>query len=372
VVTLARFNQIVPLVYTRLTEEGAGIPDTVLQTLAAETNAIVGWNLKLAGELLLLLSHLRAHGIKAVPFKGPPLACELYGGLKLRQCRDLDIFVAQSQMLDALRLLETRGYQLDLKYQDVIKCDKPAGHHKDVLIVNPVNRVNIEIHWAACEPDFDDKLASTDYWSSETTVSLLGEPVPIPEPENLLVLLVIHGSRHHWNSLKLLCDIAQLLTVYPNLDLEAVATKLPGLWRTRLLLIPLALVNSLWNVPLPAWVLSLISSDNTVFDQARAISESLFAVAGDNPSALRKAAATMISQQSLQLSSSRNPRDRVHIALRVLRRLVLPNDLDKQFSALPRRFPVLSGFFRPVRLIKTYGMDICLGTMRKLWRAILR
>jgi hypothetical protein len=370
VITLAQHNQIVPLVYTKLANCGTDIPAEVLQTLAAETNAIVGWNLKLAGELLSLLSLLHANGIKAVPFKGPPLVCGLYGGLKLRQCRDLDIFVDHAQLSDTVRLLETVGYQLDFLYQDVVGSDNPAGHHKDVLLVNPVNRVNLDIHWASCEPDFDKDLSASDFWSFGTTIPMLGEPVPIPKPENLLVLLVIHGSRHHWNSLKLLCDIARLLTVNPNLDLGEVAGKLPGLWKTRMLLIPLALANSLWNVPLPSWVLKLIKSDDTVREQATAITERLFAVATDNPSALKKAAATLISQQSLQLSSS-SAADRLRTLAQVLKRLVFPNKVDKQFSKLPARWMPLYFLIRPVRLIKTYGLDLCLVATRKLWRAIL-
>jgi hypothetical protein len=357
-------------VYSRLLEAGVNLRLEELESLRREANAIVGWNLKLAGEMVGLLNLLGAKGITAVPFKGPALVCALYGGLKLRQCRDLDLFVKRELLFDAVSVLETHGYKVDEESYQKLQGASTYGICKDLLLVNSVNHVNIDLHWAACEPAFDETLAASDFWSEATTVMVLDEPVSLPTPENLLVLLVIHGSRHHWNGFKLLCDIGRLLTVYPEINLEVVREKLPGTWRSRLLLIPLALVHDLWNLALPPWVMVLIDSDKTVRDEGRAILERLFAVAPDNLTVSKNEAATLVSRESLRLSSTDGSEERGRLTFQVLKRLVTPNEMDQRFSEMPARFRALLYLVRPIRILKTYGWRLCLQSARKILQAI--
>jgi hypothetical protein len=369
VLALARYNQIVPLICQRLFEYASELPPDILRSLGPETAAIVGWNLKLAGALLTALNVLRSGGIHSVPFKGPVLSCTLYGSLSLRQTRDLDMFVERSQLADALRLLETIGYQLADEYRTVMEQATLDLVHKVVLVVNQFTGVNMDIHWAACEPGFDELLSAANFWSGGGTTTLLGEQVPIPSPENLFVLLVIHGARHHWNSLRLLCDVAWLLSKHPGLKFEVVAEKMPGLWRTRMFLVPLALVQQLWQVDLPVWIELRIAGDAIVQEQARALVASLFSV-GTDTNCARKAAEVLVLKESMRLDSANSTRDRLNLLLRTAKRLVLPNKLDREYLGLANRWSFISYVIRPVRVLRTYGFRLCLVAARRLWNSM--
>ncbi len=93
---------------------------------------------------------------------------------------------------------------------------------------------------------------------------VLNRPMPLPSAENIFFLLAIHGSRHRWESLKWICDIAALLHAFPELDWDAVLARASKIARKRLALLPLALVNQLFHVPLPASVSKAIEQDAAI------------------------------------------------------------------------------------------------------------
>ena len=91
---LAGWHGAMPLLYVtfkRVAPEQ--IPAPVLNQLQAQYHANDMRNIILTRELLRLLQLLAAHGIEAVPYKGPALALTLYNNLALRQFTDLDILV---------------------------------------------------------------------------------------------------------------------------------------------------------------------------------------------------------------------------------------------------------------------------------------
>jgi hypothetical protein len=71
----------------------AAVPATTLDQLKRYFHTITLRNMFLVRELSTLLSMLDAHGIPAIPYKGPVLATSVYGNLALRQFRDLDVLL---------------------------------------------------------------------------------------------------------------------------------------------------------------------------------------------------------------------------------------------------------------------------------------
>jgi Uncharacterised nucleotidyltransferase len=67
-------------------------------------------NVFLAGTLLKLLRLLEAHGIAALPYKGPVLAALAYGNVAFRQFGDLDLLVRPQDADRAKALLWAQGY----------------------------------------------------------------------------------------------------------------------------------------------------------------------------------------------------------------------------------------------------------------------
>jgi len=79
--------------------------------IAGQTLAVSARNRALAAELGELLRLFEESGIRALPFKGPVLALDLFGDLALREFVDLDILVPAGEILRATDLIEARGYE---------------------------------------------------------------------------------------------------------------------------------------------------------------------------------------------------------------------------------------------------------------------
>ncbi len=67
-------------------------------------------NILLTHELQKLLALFADNDVRAVPYKGPALALQLYGNVALRQFSDLDILVHPRDVLRARDLLLAEGY----------------------------------------------------------------------------------------------------------------------------------------------------------------------------------------------------------------------------------------------------------------------
>ncbi len=92
-----------------------------------------------------------------------------------------------------------------------------------------------------------------------------------------MFLLSVHGSRHYWNSLKWICDIAQLLRAYPELDWP-LAFRLAGNFsRKRTILVALKLAQELLGASLPRSVQVSVEREFGLSSAADRIIEQLFA-----------------------------------------------------------------------------------------------
>jgi hypothetical protein len=107
-------------------------------------------------------------------------------------------------------------------------------------------------------------------------MSIDGQRVRGMAPEELLIVLCVHGSKHAWERLKWVADVAELLRAH-RLDWQRVfstATK----WKCRrMLLLGLALADRLMKIPLPPDILSAISADHDVPVLARCMPKSVLA-----------------------------------------------------------------------------------------------
>ena len=110
-------------------------------------------NLLLITELCRVLEEFEEHGIAAIPYKGPALALQVYGDLKLRSFVDLDLLVRPGDATRAGALLIARGYRphLDLSpAQESLlsrsECDR--------VYLREGRNIVLELHWAVAPPFF--------------------------------------------------------------------------------------------------------------------------------------------------------------------------------------------------------------------------
>ena len=226
-------------------------PAAVLSRLKLQSRINLARNQQLVEELAALLTLFGAHDIPAMPYKGPALAVTVYGDLTLRACGDLDILLRPADVLRAKALLLGQGFQPVQQFRDGqeeaqhLQADCEYNFHRasDGLLV--------ELHWRFRPQFFPLPIDLGRLWASALPVILGGAATLTLAPEDLLLILCVHGTKHRWERMGWVCDIAEVLRAYPGLSWGKTWAQAKALGCGRVLLLGLALANELLGTPLP-------------------------------------------------------------------------------------------------------------------------
>ncbi|MFB2771558.1 nucleotidyltransferase family protein [Pelatocladus sp. BLCC-F211] len=264
---------LMPLLYTNLNAIASDtVPKDVLNQLRNLFYTNAQRSLMLTGELVQLLRLLQENGISAVPYKGPVLANLLYGNIGLRQFCDLDILVQQQDVLKFKTLLMSRGYRpkVQLTEAEEINYLKDKSKHTYNLI-NDSKGIMVEIHWRIT-PRYTSAIEVKYVWENLHSSSLGGMKIYTFSAEDWLLLLSNHASRHRWEKLSWLADIAELLRQNTEINWERVIQKANDFDCRRMLFLGLFLTRQLIGINLPTEVINKINNDQKVTKLASEIS----------------------------------------------------------------------------------------------------
>ncbi|MCB9079905.1 MAG: nucleotidyltransferase family protein [Anaerolineaceae bacterium] len=275
---LAARHGLIPLLYTHLSQLGAGrVPKPVLAKLWAGYELNARHSQFLAEELAELLHLLESSGIRALPYKGPVLARLLYGHVALRHAGDLDILVSRADALRARELITGRGYRSTRSLtpgQATAYLHGQRYYHFE--LVHPTHELLVELHWRIGHDLFS---VATDrlFEGTELAASGLDQSAPrLLSPEVLLLVLAIHGSRHHWQRLIWLVDLAELIRGNPGLDWPRALNLARSFKCERMLFFGLSLARTLLDLRLPASVAAAIEREPIITTLAAAARRPLF------------------------------------------------------------------------------------------------
>jgi hypothetical protein len=249
---LALRHRVLPLLYRGVQTIGVDLLSSpVWAELQHHFHANAQHNLLLTGTLLRLLRLLAMHDIPALPYKGPVLAIAAYGNLALRQFGDLDILVRQQDVERAKDLLLAHGY----RWWEQRPGTLLPRQRKVYELISGDGQVLVELHWAITSSTFYVPLDPARLWERLETVALLDQPVPTLTPEHLLLILCVHGAKHHWHRLAWICDIAAVLHVSAEMDWGYLLEQADQLGCRRMLLLGVFLAQTLLGTPLsePLW-----------------------------------------------------------------------------------------------------------------------
>src|ERR1041385_9192628 len=70
----------------------------------------------------------------------------------------------------------------------------------------------VELHWEVAPDLFASTVSAEQLWQNLVTIDLNGTQVKTLSPDDLLFSLCVHGSRHLWERLCWICDVAELIT----------------------------------------------------------------------------------------------------------------------------------------------------------------
>jgi hypothetical protein len=273
----AKRHDVIPLLYFSLkATHPESVPKPILNQLQEFYLSNDLRNLLLTRELLRLLNLFREHGITSIPFKGPVIAASAYRNLSLRTFKDLDILVHKQDVLEIKRLLISSGYRPETQMTDKqekahLKANRARGFVRDD------GKSLVDIHWGVTLlryfsfPTEDEHL-----WERLEPVSLAGAVVRSFPPEDLLQIICTHESRHRWQQLKGICDVAELIRNHPRLEWGQVLEQAGRLGNRRMLFLGLLLARNLLGTSLPEHVMQRIEADPAVKSLATWVCKRLF------------------------------------------------------------------------------------------------
>ncbi|HKZ80887.1 MAG TPA: nucleotidyltransferase family protein, partial [Pyrinomonadaceae bacterium] len=280
-------HNLAPLLYRSLDAVApTRVPETVRAELKQRIQIDIQGNLFLTKELLHLLALFNQHGIPVLPYKGPVLAASVYGDLALRPSNDLDILVHERDILQATDLLVSCGYEIirppsvaqagkGLQSLRVTQLVEKSPWAYQLVLWHPDRQVVVELHWRIT-PQYVFPGSPEPLWEDLQAVPLGGVTVHSLAAENLLWFLCVHGTKHQWRRLSWLCDIAELIRAYPNLDWERIVAQAARSGIERRLYLGLLLANCLLKTPLPRAIETSIHAAPYVKVLARQVVERVF------------------------------------------------------------------------------------------------
>lgn len=257
---LVRHHAVLPLVHAHLAApRRSQLPDGVRAELERLFLLNVGSNRGMTARLFEILELLEGEGMTAIPFKGPSLAVKAYGDLCLRPFSDLDVFVPPGAALRARALLEDQGFVSVGSDGAAAGSTGPrSGYHFTML--HEASNLTVELHWGIAPRFFAFPMDDDRWWRTESSIDLLGRPVPQFANEVQLLLLCVHGGRHLWERLAWVCDVA-LLAAREDLDWDGIAALAKDLGVGRMVNLGMILAQRLLDAPLPEAVVARSHDD---------------------------------------------------------------------------------------------------------------
>jgi hypothetical protein len=356
--SLAAQHDVTCLLYQSLQDTcPEAVPAPVIDQLRQDFQDWTLNTLFFTEELLKLLQLFEAHHIPVLPYKGPALAVALYGNLSLRPFCDLDLLIHPQDLVRVKPLLAAQGY--DTLAVDDAQEAANLWSDSERDFVRQDGKVVLDLHWRITPRFFPFELPVEELWERRQSLSLLGTTVSTLAPEDLLLALCAHGAKECWGKLKWICDVAELIRAYPNLDWDRVLTQAKQLHSQRMLLLGVGLAWQLLGVRVPETVLAAIQIDG-----ASAILpwvDRASRTAGGNsalPALMQQVCSYLFGLQpgqSRQLSPTLfrlRVRDRISDRVQYfVWRLFVPNVRDRRLIVLPKPLTFLYYLLRPLRLL---------------------
>ena len=256
-------HSTLPLLHkTLLPAHAEGLPKPFADELRAYFHGNALRNMVLTRELLALVDGLEALHIPSLPFKGPALAVTAYGDLSLRQFGDLDLLVQKKHLEEAEAFFFSRGYrsrepQTGNKHLKRLRVFLRGYHHK---LEKGDGEVLLEPHWRVEGRHLGFRFDMKSLWGRLEKVNLGGREVYAMPPEDLLLVLCVHGSRHLWRRLSWIADVGELVRNV-TLDWDRILAGAEETRSRRMLHLGLLLAEGVLGAPLPGEVEAQAQAD---------------------------------------------------------------------------------------------------------------
>ena len=260
-------HRVAPLVGRSL--KGTGYPSVPEQVQSDLRQGVEKSTLKAltqAAKLVQLLRRFEEANIRVLPLKGPVLAMQAYGSLKLRHVGDLDLLVDPGSAWEADRLLKDAGYVRTTPDYPLSPGQAAAFMkiRKDFSYRRAGSAIGVELHWRWSQNAHLLSLSLDELWPKRDFVKLGSDRVAAMPRQELLLYLCAHGAHTGWFRLKWLCDVAELTGDNGGIDMPGLIARADDLGVTRMLAQGLLLAHQMLDTPLPEALSARMHQDRTV------------------------------------------------------------------------------------------------------------
>ena len=335
----ARRHGVLQLLYFQLQQCAADlIPSDQLQRLQKYFQENSARNVVLTAELCRLLELFAEAGIETLPYKGSVLALFAYGNVALRRFVDLDLIVRREDVNHAIDMLLNDGYEfsrpLTLNQREVLlrtQHNLQFRRHKQQLIV--------ELHWKVASHLFASSVQADDFWGNLSEIKLNQASIKTLSAEDLIFSLCVHGSRHLWERLLWINDIAWIAARH-DLQWSKLLDRARRTQSERMFLLGLYLSAKLLEVRFPDLINTEFERDAKLEMLATDVVKGLFTRAEHVP-----ASPGEIFRYNWKIRKDWSAR------ARYLRHALKPTDRDVDIVALPGALSFGYYVTRPIRML---------------------
>jgi hypothetical protein len=338
---IAQANGVSALLYWRLhtlAPAPVPVPEPLLAQLRSHFMLNAARNLLAQRELLRIIGLLEGQGIPVVSFKGPVLAAAAYANRALREYIDLDVLVRRGDVRRALQLLQAAGYRRALPLRGL---GRAAYHQSECAIdlVSADGSVMLEVHWDLMPHYFSLPFDLPRLWQDLEQAQLDGTPIRSLAITDLVLFLCLHGTKHRWEQLRWLCDLAEISQTRPDLDWDRLLRLAQGMGSERMLLLGLWLAADLLRAAVPPALLRRASDDATILSLAESVTRQLFSESEE----------LFAARNLFYLRAMQSPWQRLRYCLHVA---LVPTKHELHQRTLP---PALSPLYYPLHLANVLG-----------------
>ncbi|WP_066375537.1 nucleotidyltransferase domain-containing protein [Anabaena sp. CA = ATCC 33047] len=350
---IAFWHKVQPLLYLNLKNTCPDqVPAKILKCLQTECQRITLNNLFLSHRLISILKFLESNGIRAIAFKGPILATSAYGNLSLRRFGDLDILVEKQDVPEVIELLKTQKYQPQ-EYLTAARNELQEVFG-ECSLVSDDGRVFIDLHWELTPTYFPYKPKFNQLWERLEPISLAGNTVRQLSLEDSLLYLCVHGCKDLWQSLSWICDIAELIKAYPQIQWSTLWEEAKKQNCERMLLLGLTLAQDIQGITLPDEVKQRINASAIIPKLAAEVKERLFQQIDAPLDVFERSFWSW--RLTFHFRLIENIKYKILLCLFVVQFALTPKDNDYEALPLPNWLASLYFLIRPIRLVIKFGL----------------
>lgn len=370
VTQLAKSHRVLGLLGRHLSARSwEGVSASVKRELQDYFVYVAAHSSALKHELARVSHLLESAGVPVVSFKGHTLGLAAYGNAVVRPSADLDLLVARADVLRARDLLATHGYSLEtllhaaqeahvLRQDSVFNLSRPA--EPPLQTVLPQGYA-VELHWAITSPclPFDLEYATVAtrlgwlelHGVASNAFDGSGDAkerfrVRSLAPEDLFLILCVHGAKHLWERLIWVCDLAELVEKTPDFAWNRLLDAARERGVRRMAALGLSLMRGVLGTKLPREVENWLSTQPEALRLAAQLRRQLLVCATDGEGQLQ---GHSLSADALLMQTIDAPRDRLgflwHLA-------TVPPLSERATLNLPAKLDFLWCFVRPARALQ--------------------